>query len=122
MRNEVLLIGRLGQDPEIRVAGNGTKVANMSIATTSYVNREEKTEWHRVIAFKDAAEYAERNLRKGDLVVVNGRIQSRKWTDKDGHERLSFEIPAARVQLIPTGNTSAGRGTDEQPGEFEAPF
>ena len=103
--NKVILLGHLGRDPEIRYMPEGTAVANMTIATSeSYKdrdgNRQECTEWHRVALFARTAEVAGEYLRKGSQAYIEGRIRTRKWTDKDGQERYSTEIVGDRLQLI----------------------
>jgi len=96
--NKVILIGNLGKDPECRAMQNGTKVANLSIATSeswkdkASGEKKEKTEWHKVVIFGQLAEIAERNLKKGSKVYVCGQLQTRKWTDKDGADKYSTEV------------------------------
>jgi len=96
--NKVIIIGSLGKDPEVRTMQNGTKVANLSIATSeswkdkSTGEKKEKTEWHRVVIFGQLADIAERFLKKGSKAYVCGQLQTRKWTDKDGVEKYSTEV------------------------------
>ena len=97
--NKVILVGNLGRDPEIRFAQNGNKIANFSIATSeswrdkSSGERKEKTEWHRIVVFSEGlATIAEKYLKKGSKVYIEGALQTRKWTDKDGVEKYSTEI------------------------------
>jgi single-strand DNA-binding protein len=97
--NKVILVGNLGKDPEVRRMTSGEPVVNLSIATSeswrdkASGERKEKTEWHRVVIFnKNLAEVAEKYLRKGAKVYVEGSLQTRKWTDKDGAEKYSTEI------------------------------
>jgi single-strand DNA-binding protein len=97
--NKVILVGNLGKDPEVRRMQSGDPVVNLSVATSetwrdkSSGERKEKTEWHRVVIFnKNLAEVAEKYLRKGSKVYVEGSLQTRKWTDKDGAEKYSTEI------------------------------
>jgi single-strand DNA-binding protein len=97
--NKVILVGNLGKDPETRRMTSGDPVVNLSIATSeswrdkASGERKEKTEWHRVVIFnKNLAEVAEKYLRKGSKVYVEGSLQTRKWTDKDGAEKYSTEI------------------------------
>ncbi len=97
--NKVIIIGNLGRDPEIRSTQDGTKVANLSVATSeswrdkTSGERREKTEWHRVVIFNDRlAEVAERFLKKGAKVYIEGQLQTRKWTDQSGQERYTTEI------------------------------
>ena len=97
--NKVILVGNLGKDPEVRRLQSGDPVVNLSIATSeswrdkASGERKEKTEWHRVVIFnKNLAEVAEKYLRKGSKVYVEGSLQTRKWTDKDGQDKYSTEI------------------------------
>lgn len=96
--NKVILIGNCGKDPECRTMQNGTKVANVSLATSeswkdkSTGERKEKTEWHRVVIFGQSADFAERYVKKGSKLYVCGQLQTRKWTDKDGVEKYSTEV------------------------------
>ena len=112
--NKVMLIGRLGKDPEIRYAANGTAIANMRIATDeSYVdrdgNRVPRTEWHSVVVFQRQAENCKTYLGKGSLVFVEGSLQTRKWQDQQGQDRYSTDIKAQRVQFLDRrGGAEAG--------------
>src|ERR1044072_7443678 len=97
--NKVILIGNLGADPEIRRTQDGKPIANLRLATSeswrdkNTGERKEKTEWHRVVIFNDGlTKIAEQYLKKGSKVYVEGQLQTRKWTDKDGHEKYSTEI------------------------------
>ncbi len=109
--NKAILIGNLGNEPEVRYMASGQAVANVSIATNeSWKDREtgetkERTEWHRVVFYAKLAEIVRDYLHKGSQVYVEGRIQTRKWQDKDGHERYSTEIVANEMQML------GGRGT-----------
>jgi single-strand DNA-binding protein len=102
--NKVMLIGRLGRDPEIRYSSNNTPICNFSIATSERIrkgdNFEEKTEWHRIVVFGNQAENASKFLKKGSLVFVDGKIQSRTYQDKDGNERNVFEIVANSLNFL----------------------
>lgn len=103
--NKVMLIGRLGRDPELRYVTNGSPVANLRIATDeSYTDRDgnkvERTEWHTVVVFQRQAENCAAYLRKGSLVFVEGSIQTRKWQDQQGHDRYSTEVKANRVSFL----------------------
>lgn len=103
MLNKVMLIGNLGQDPELK-AVNDTHVCNMRIATneifSSNGEKKERTEWHNVIVWGKPAESCGKYLKKGRKVYVEGRIQSRQWTDKDKIDRMSYEIVADTVQFL----------------------
>lgn len=105
MLNKVMIIGRLGADPEIRYTQAGQATCSLRIATDeSYTDRDgkrvERTEWHRVSVFGKAAENCNQYLGKGSLVYVEGRISTRKWQDQNGQERYTTEIRAERVQFI----------------------
>ena len=96
--NRVTLIGNLGRDPEVRSAQDGSKVANLSLATSqrwkdrNTGEQREKTEWHRVVIFGNLADIAERYLKKGSKVYVCGQIQTRKWTDNSGQDKYTTEV------------------------------
>ena len=102
--NKVMLIGRLGRDPEIRYSSNNTPICNFSLATSERIRKgdsfEEKTEWHRIVVFGNQAENASKFLKKGSLVFVDGKIQSRTYQDKDGNERNVFEIVANSLNFL----------------------
>ncbi|MGH7458852.1 MAG: single-stranded DNA-binding protein [Longimicrobiaceae bacterium] len=127
--NKALIIGNLGADPEIRTTGSGTRVAQLSIATSrSWSNKEgdeqEKTEWHRVVAWAKLAEVVERYLKKGDRVYIEGEIQYRSYEDKDGVTKYSTEINAREMIMLggkdggaPQGGQSSGSGYED----YEAP-
>lgn len=114
--NKVILIGNLGRDPEIRYLPSGDAVANFSIATTEKWKdksgeMQEQTEWHRIAFFGRQAEICGEYLRKGSSVYVEGRLQTRKWTDKDGNEKYSTEIRGDRMQML--GGRGGGGTTAE---------
>ncbi|MCB2100953.1 MAG: single-stranded DNA-binding protein, partial [Rhodobacterales bacterium] len=103
--NKVILIGNLGRDPEVRFAQDGTKIVNMSVATSETWKdrqsgeRRERTEWHRVVIFNDRlADVAERFLRKGSKVYLEGALQTRKWQGQDGQERYTTEVVLQRFR------------------------
>ena len=102
--NKVMLLGRLGRDPEKKYTGTGTAVCNFSLATSESVKKgtgyEEKTEWHKVIVFGNQAENVTRFVKKGSLVFIEGRIQSRSYQDKDGNEKHVTEIVANSVRFL----------------------
>lgn len=103
--NKVILLGHLGANPEMRYMPDGTAIANFSIATSeSYKdkegNRQERTEWHRVSLYRRQAEVAGEYLKKGSMAYIEGRLRTRKWTDKEGQERYTTEIVGDRLQLI----------------------
>lgn len=104
--NKVIVIGNLGRDPDVRYTPNGTAVANLRIATTrSWKSRDsgekmEETEWHSVVLYDRQAEVAGEYLKKGRPVYIEGRLKTRKWTDKDGVERYTTEIVAVEMQML----------------------
>jgi single-strand DNA-binding protein len=110
--NKVILIGNLGADPEVRHLQNGASVANFRIATSETFKdrqtgeRREQTEWHNVVAWRGLAEIAEKYLRKGSKVYVEGKLRTRNWQDKDGNQRYTTEVQADEMTLLdrPTGD------------------
>ena len=103
--NKVILIGNLGRDPETRYMPDGGAITNISVATTDTWKdkageKQEKTEWHRVAFFGKLAEIAGEYLKKGSQVYVEGRLQTRKWQDKDGNDKYTTEIVADRMQML----------------------
>tara|TARA_B100000676_G_scaffold85465_1_gene85611 strand:+ start:5872 stop:6309 length:438 start_codon:yes stop_codon:yes gene_type:complete len=116
--NKAIVVGNLGRDPEVRYSANGNAIANVTIATTDSWKdrqsgeRQEKTEWHRVVFFGRLAEIAGEYLKKGSQVYVEGRLQTRKWEDRDGNERYTTEIVAADMQML----GGRGGGGDTQGG------
>jgi single-strand DNA-binding protein len=123
--NKVILIGNLGRDPEVRYMPSGDAVANISIATTETWKdkngeKQEQTEWHRVALFGKTAEIAGEYLKKGSQVYIEGRLQTRKWTDKEGQERYSTEIRADRMQMLGSRSGGAER-MSSAPDEDRAP-
>ncbi len=117
--NKVLLIGNLGNDPDIRYTASGAAVANISLATAeSWRDKEsgeqqERTEWHRVVFFGRLAEIVGEYLRKGSQVYVEGRLQTRKWQDKEGNDRYTTEIVANEMQML--GGRGGASGYDSAP-------
>ena len=114
--NKVILVGRLGADPEIRYTGSGASVANFNLATSENWTdkegqRQEPTEWHRVVVWGKMAEICAQYLGKGRQAYVEGRLQTRQWDDKDGNKRYTTEIVATTVQFLDkAGDKSAGAG------------
>lgn len=104
--NKVILIGNLGKDPEVRYMPSGEAIANITLATTDSWKdkgtgeKQEKTEWHRIVMFGKQAEIAGEYLKKGRQVYFEGRLQTRKWTDKAGVEKYTTEIVADRMQML----------------------
>ncbi len=126
--NKVILVGNLGRDPEVRSTQSGGKIVNLNLATSenwkdkATGDRQEKTEWHRVVIFNDRlGDVAERYLKKGSKVYVEGQLQTRKWTDKEGQERYTTEVVIGRFKgeltLLDSrgggGGASADMGGDE---------
>ena len=114
--NKVMLIGRLGKDPELKYAANGTPVTSFTMATDeSYTDREgnrvDKAEWHRVVVFSRQAENVANYLRKGSLAYVEGSLQTRDWEDQNGQKRYTTEVKAQRVQFL----DPKGRGAEDAP-------
>jgi single-strand DNA-binding protein len=119
--NKVILIGNLGRDPETRYTTGGDAVTNLRIATTDTWKdkageKQEKTEWHTVVLFGRQAEIAGEYLKKGRSVYIEGRLQTRKYTDKDGHEKYSTEVVGDRMQLLGSREGGGGSGGDVEMG------
>lgn len=111
--NKVILIGRLGRDPEVRYMPNGEAVCNFSVATSETWNdrngqRVERTEWHNITMYRKLAEIAGQYLKKGGLVYLEGRIQSRKYQGKDGIERTAYDIVANEMKMLGGRNENSG--------------
>ena len=109
--NKVILVGNLGGDPEVRYANSGVAVCNFTMATTrTYKDkqgeRKDETEWHRIVAFGRTAEVCGEYLKKGRQVYIEGRMQTRKWQDKDGNDRWTTEIVTENMQML--GNRGGG--------------
>jgi single-strand DNA-binding protein len=129
--NKVILIGNLGRDPETRYMPNGEAVTNVTLATTenwkdkSSGERQEKTEWHRVTFYRRLAEIAGEYLKKGSQVYVEGRLETRKWTDKEGKDRYTTEIIATEMKMLGSragaGGGGAGTGGVPDRGDDGAP-
>jgi len=117
--NKVILVGNLGRDPEIRYSPGGSAVATVSLATTESWKdrdsgeRQEKTEWHRIVFFGRLAEIAGEYLKKGSQVYVEGRLQTRKWQDQSGNDRYTTEIVANNMQML--GGRGGGGGNYDEP-------
>ena len=114
--NKVILIGRLGQDPELKYTPSGTAVANFSLATSESWNdksgqKQDRTEWHRIVVWGKLAELCNQYLAKGRQAFVEGALQTRSWEGKDGQKRYTTEINARSVQFL-GGNASAGTGAN----------
>ena len=125
--NKAILIGRLGRDPEVRQMPNGEAVCNFSIATSETWNdrqtgqRQERTEWHNITLYRRLAEVAGQYLKKGSQVYIEGRIQSRKYTGKDGIERTAYDIVANEMKMLGSRNASGGSGNYDDQGGYQQP-
>jgi single-strand DNA-binding protein len=116
--NKVLLLGNLGKDPEVRYTGSGKAVATFTIATSQRWrdqdgNDQERTEWHRVVAWGRLGEVCGEYLSKGKQVFIEGRIQSREWEDENGNKRTTVEIIANDMIMLGGGGSQPSRGPDE---------
>jgi single-strand DNA-binding protein len=131
--NKVILVGNLGNDPDIRSMQNGGKVANLSIATSESWNnkntgeRQERTEWHRVVIFNEGlVRVAENYLKKGSKVYIEGQIETRKWQDQSGQDKYSTEIVLrpyrGELQMLDARGGGSGGGFDQQGGGFGGGF
>ena len=119
--NKVILVGNLGRDAELRYTPGGAAVATLSLATTETWNdkegqRQEKTEWHRVVLWGKQAESLQEYLTKGKQIYVEGRLQTRQWDDKDGNKRYTTEIKADRITLLGGGGGGRGAGAGAEYG------
>jgi single-strand DNA-binding protein len=117
--NKVILVGNLGRDAELRYTPGGAAVATLNLATTEVWNdknqqRQEKTEWHRVVLWGKQAESLQEYLTKGKQIYVEGRLQTRQWDDKDGNKRYTTEIKADRITLLGGGGGGRGGGMAER--------
>lgn len=116
--NKVILIGNLGKDPETRYAPSGDAICNLTIATSeswkdkNTGEKKEKVEWHRVVMFQKLAEIAAQYLRKGSQVYIEGRLETRKWQDKDGTDRYTTEIRADQMKML--GGKSEGASAPQE--------
>ena len=114
--NKVILVGNLGSDPQVRYTPGGQAVANFNIATSERFNnkageKEERTEWHRIVAWGKLAEICQQYLKKGKQVYIEGRLQTRQWEDQQGQKRQTTEIVAQNMQMLGrVGDTPGGGG------------
>lgn len=119
--NKAIIVGNLGQDPESRVMQNGNAVTTLSIATSeSWTDKatnqkQERTEWHRVVLFNRLAEVAAQYLRKGSKVYIEGSIRTRKWQDQSGQDRYSTEIVASNMQMLDSASNSGAQNQNYAP-------
>ncbi len=133
MINKVILIGNLGADPEIRYTQSGTPVASFSVATTERWKghdgqQQEQTEWHRIVAWQRLAEICGEYLSKGSRVFIEGKLQTRKWQDKNGNDQYTTEIIAREMKMLSPRNAGSGGGggggsygEDEYRSSFQEP-
>ena len=130
MVNKVILIGNLGRDPELRYTQSGTPVASLSVATSRRWKgqdgqTQEQTEWHKVVAWQKLAEICNEYLSKGSKVYIEGRLQTRKWTDQNGNDRYTTEVIAQDVQFLtprPAGPSQGGYDAGSSGGGYDDPF
>ncbi len=118
--NKVLLIGYLGQDPEKRVTQNGNSVTTVNLATTERFtdkqgNRQDRTEWHRIVFWNKQAELIEQYCRKGSQIYIEGRLQTRDWQDQSGNKRYTTEIVASSMQFLDKSGASSNNSQDQPP-------
>lgn len=125
--NKVILIGNLGSDPEVRYMPQGGAVANLTLATSetwtdkNTNEKKENTEWHRLVIYQRLAEIAGEYLRKGSKIYVEGKLKTRKWTDKDGIERYTTEIVVNELQMLDGRNGDNGQGGGQGGGAYQKP-
>ncbi|OZN24889.1 single-stranded DNA-binding protein [Actinobacillus seminis] len=123
--NKVIIIGRLGNDPDVKTLPNGDLVAKISVATSeSWTDkqtgeRREQTEWHSIIAYRQTAEIMRQYLKKGSQVYIEGKLRSRKWQDRNGQDRYTTEIITDRMQML--SSTSHHNGTQPPQGKHPIP-
>ena len=113
--NKVIIVGNLGNDPEIRYAQNGNAIANLSVATSeSWKDQQgqpqEKTEWHKIVMYRRLAEIAGEYLKKGSKIYIEGKLQTRKWQDQSGNDRWTTEIVANELQMLDSRGDGGGMG------------
>lgn len=122
--NKVIVLGNLGKDPDLRHLPNGDAVCNFSLATTESWkdkegNKQDKTEWHNVVIFRKLAEIAGEYLKKGRPVYIEGRLQTRKWQDKDGKDRYTTEIVADQMQMLGSRDEAKEVSKTTAPANFD---
>lgn len=124
MVNKVILIGRLGRDPELRRTASGSAVANFSLATDeSWVDangqRQSRTEWHNIVAWRRLGEICGEFLKKGRLVYIEGKLQTREWDDRDGNKRRTTEVIASNMQMLESKGQVQQPSGEEQVSDME---
>lgn len=126
--NKVILVGNIGQDPDVRYMPNGKAVTNLRIATSEQWkdkqtgDKQERTEWHSVVMFDKLGEIAGQYLKKGSQVYVEGKLQTRKWQDKEGKDRYSTEIIASEMQMLGGRQQSDERPQRQAQAKDDVPF
>ena len=121
MVNKIMLIGRLGNDPEVRYTQDSTPVATFNLATDEqWKNKNgekvQKTEWHRIVAWRKLAEICGEYLSKGKMVFIDGKLQTRSWEDKDGNKRQTTEIIAQGMRMLGGSSSNGGQTSKAEPG------
>jgi len=122
--NKVIVLGNLGKDPDLRHLPNGDAVCNFSLATTESWkdkegNKQDKTEWHNIVLFRKLAEIAGEYLKKGRPVYIEGRLQTRKWQDKEGKDRYTTEIVADQMQMLGSRDEAKEVAKTSTPANFD---
>src|SRR3984885_3998381 len=123
--NKAILVGRLGRDPDTRYTSGGQAVCNFTMATDETYKdrsgeRQKRTEWHRIVVWGKQAEIAQQYLRKGSLIFLEGRIQSRQWDDREGQKRTTVEIVANNFRMLGGRGDNAGSGAPSSGGDADA--
>jgi single-strand DNA-binding protein len=125
--NKVILVGRLGRDPETRFTASGQPVCNFTLATDEVYRdrageRQRRTEWHRIVLWGRLAEIAQQHLKRGTMVYLEGRLQTRQWDDRSGNKRTTVEIVASTLRILsPRGEAAPAEAEPEPPLEMEEP-
>lgn len=125
--NKVILVGRLGRDPETRFTASGQPVCNFTLATDEVYRdrageRQRRTEWHRIVLWGRLAEIAQQHLKRGTMVYLEGRLQTRQWDDRSGNKRTTVEIVASTLRILsPRGEAAPAEAEPEPPLEMEDP-
>ena len=125
--NKVILVGRLGRDPEVRYTPSGTAVANFSIATSEqWTNKDgekqERTEWHKIVAWRRLGEICGEYLHKGSQIYIEGRLQTRDWEDRDGNKRYTTEVIAQNMQMLGSADKGGRAETTDERFPAEEPI
>ena len=125
--NKMILVGNLGQDPEVKVTSGGGTITTIGVATSEYWKdketgeKKEQTEWHRVVFFNRLADVAGEYLKKGSQVYIEGRLQTRKWQDDDGNDRYTTEIVANNMQMLGSKGSVGVQGSSDNSKPSPAP-